>query len=119
MWVSDTEEGIAQAIIKCEVDFKRDPWPKVSDDANELVKGMLDPNTYTRMTVEEVLGTYFLVYIDNESIHCLMQRRINLNHHPILKEDTYRDSNNNNQTNISSSLYSIFLWPFFGNRLYS
>ncbi|GFY81380.1 calcium-dependent protein kinase 24 [Actinidia rufa] len=53
---ADTEEGIAQAIIKCEVDFKRDPWSKVSDDAKDLVKGMLDPNPYTRMTVEEVLA---------------------------------------------------------------
>ncbi|PSS35869.1 Calcium-dependent protein kinase [Actinidia chinensis var. chinensis] len=44
-----------RAIIKCEVDFKRDPWPKVSDDAKDLVQGMLDPNPYTRMTVEEVL----------------------------------------------------------------
>ncbi|XP_028084767.1 calcium-dependent protein kinase 24 [Camellia sinensis] len=52
---AETEEGIAQAIVKCEIDFKRDPWPKVSEDAKELVKGMLDPNPYNRMTVEEAL----------------------------------------------------------------
>ncbi|KAL6976259.1 Calcium-dependent protein kinase 24 [Sarracenia purpurea var. burkii] len=51
----ETEEGIAQAIVRCEIDFQRDPWPKVSEDAKELVRGMLDPNPYSRMTVEEVL----------------------------------------------------------------
>ncbi|XAR71156.1 Non-specific serine/threonine protein kinase [Bertholletia excelsa] len=52
---AETEEGIAQAIVRGEMDFHRDPWPKVSEDAKDLVKGMLDPNPYSRMTVEEVL----------------------------------------------------------------
>ena len=52
---AETEEGIALAIIKGRLDFNREPWPQVSEDAKELVKGMLDPNPYSRMTVEEVL----------------------------------------------------------------
>ncbi|XP_052207744.1 calcium-dependent protein kinase 24 [Diospyros lotus] len=52
---AETEEGIAQAIVRCEIDFTRDPWPKVSEDAKELVRGMLDPNPYSRFTVEQVL----------------------------------------------------------------
>ncbi|OMO92792.1 hypothetical protein CCACVL1_06751 [Corchorus capsularis] len=51
----ETEEGIAHAIIKGSIDFERDPWPKVSEDAKDLVKSMLDPNPYSRMTVQEVL----------------------------------------------------------------
>ncbi|KAK1372836.1 putative EF-hand domain pair, Serine/threonine protein kinase, striated muscle-specific [Heracleum sosnowskyi] len=53
---AETEQGIAQAIVKGKLTFKRAPWPKVSEDAKELVKGMLDPNPFSRMTIEEVLG---------------------------------------------------------------
>lgn len=56
---TETEEGIAHAIVKGTIDFNRDPWPRVSDEAKDLVKGMLDPNPYNRLTVEEVLGKYF------------------------------------------------------------
>ncbi|XP_058202051.1 calcium-dependent protein kinase 24-like [Rhododendron vialii] len=52
---AESEEGIAQAIVRGEIDFERDPWTRVSEDAKDLVKGMLDPNPYSRMTVEEVL----------------------------------------------------------------
>lgn len=54
--MAETEEGIALSIIKGRLDFNREPWPKVSQDAKELVKHMLDPNPCSRMTVEEVLG---------------------------------------------------------------
>lgn len=53
---AESEEGIAHAIVRGNIDFERDPWPKVSKEAKELVMGMLDPNPYSRMTVEEVLG---------------------------------------------------------------
>ncbi|XP_022734013.1 calcium-dependent protein kinase 24-like [Durio zibethinus] len=52
---ADTEEGIAHAIIKGKIDFERDPWPKVSREAKDLVRSMLDPNPYSRMAVQEVL----------------------------------------------------------------
>ncbi|MBA0857214.1 hypothetical protein Goshw_008996, partial [Gossypium schwendimanii] len=39
-----TEQGVAQAIIRSVIDFKRDPWPKVSDNAKDLVKKMLNPD---------------------------------------------------------------------------
>ncbi|KAL4273843.1 hypothetical protein GQ457_13G028380 [Hibiscus cannabinus] len=55
VWSTDTEEGIAHAIIRGEIDFERDPWPKISEEAKDLVTCMLDPNPYTRMTVQEVL----------------------------------------------------------------
>ncbi|XP_047263153.1 calcium-dependent protein kinase 24-like isoform X2 [Capsicum annuum] len=62
MWCSpflgstETEEGIAHAIVKGTIDFNRYPWPRVSDEAKDLLKGMLDANPYNRFTVEEVLG---------------------------------------------------------------
>ncbi|KAH9783699.1 calcium-dependent protein kinase 24 [Citrus sinensis] len=55
VWSAETEEGIAHAIIRGKIDFERDPWPKVSKEAKELVKNMLDPNPYNRLTLEEVL----------------------------------------------------------------
>ncbi|XP_071726691.1 calcium-dependent protein kinase 8-like [Rutidosis leptorrhynchoides] len=52
---AETEQGVAQAIIRSVVDFKRDPWPKVSDNAKDLVKKMLNPDPTARLTAQEVL----------------------------------------------------------------
>ncbi|XP_073269864.1 calcium-dependent protein kinase 8-like [Primulina huaijiensis] len=52
---AETEQGVAQAIIRSVVDFKRDPWPKVSDNAKDLVKKMLDPDPSRRYTAQQVL----------------------------------------------------------------
>ncbi|PON89159.1 GPCR kinase [Trema orientale] len=52
---AETEQGVAQAIIRSVVDFKRDPWPRVSDNAKDLVKKMLDPDPKQRLTAQEVL----------------------------------------------------------------
>lgn len=52
----ESEEGIAQAIVRGSIDFEREAWKKVSDEAKELVKRMLDPNPFNRLGVEEVLG---------------------------------------------------------------
>lgn len=56
MSCAETEQGVAQAIIRSVVEFKRDPWPKVSDSAKDLVKKMLDPDPSRRLKVHEVLG---------------------------------------------------------------
>ncbi|XP_061361998.1 calcium-dependent protein kinase 32-like isoform X1 [Gastrolobium bilobum] len=52
---AETEQGVAQAIIRSVVDFKREPWPKVSNNAKDLVKKMLDPDPKRRLTAQEVL----------------------------------------------------------------
>ncbi|XP_057515166.1 calcium-dependent protein kinase 8-like [Amaranthus tricolor] len=52
---AETEQGVAQAIIRSVVDFKRDPWPKVSDNAKDLVRKMLEPDPKKRLTAQEVL----------------------------------------------------------------
>ncbi|KAK7267316.1 hypothetical protein RIF29_19985 [Crotalaria pallida] len=53
---AETEKGVAQAIIRSVVDFKREPWPKVSDNAKDLVKKMLDPDPKSRLSAQEVLA---------------------------------------------------------------
>ncbi|KAM3397904.1 calcium-dependent protein kinase 8 [Capsicum galapagoense] len=52
---AETEQGVAQAIIRSVIDFKRDPWPKVSDNAKDLVKKMLDPDPTRRLSAHHVL----------------------------------------------------------------
>jgi serine/threonine protein kinase len=54
--VSETDEGIAQAIIRSNIDFEREPWPRISDNAKDLVRKMLDPRPYGRLTAQQVLG---------------------------------------------------------------
>lgn len=41
---AETEQGVALAILKGIIDFKREPWPQISDSAKSLVKQMLDPD---------------------------------------------------------------------------
>lgn len=52
----ETEQGVAQAIIRSVIDFRRDPWPRVSENAKDLVRKMLDPDPKRRLTAQEVLG---------------------------------------------------------------
>ncbi|KAL6563759.1 Calcium-dependent protein kinase 8 [Orobanche gracilis] len=52
---AETEQGVAQAIIRSVIDFKRDPWPNVSDNAKDLVKKMLHPDPSRRLTAQQVL----------------------------------------------------------------
>ncbi|KAG2611903.1 hypothetical protein PVAP13_4KG154415 [Panicum virgatum] len=51
----ETEQGVAQSIIRSVIDFKRDPWPRVSDNAKDLVRGMLNPDPKRRLTAQQVL----------------------------------------------------------------
>ncbi|CAN4099115.1 unnamed protein product [Withania somnifera] len=68
---AETEEGIAHAIVKGTIDFNRDPWPRVSDEAKDLVKGMLNADPYNRFTVEEVLEHHWIQNADKVSNVCL------------------------------------------------
>ncbi|XP_044499614.1 calcium-dependent protein kinase 24-like [Mangifera indica] len=52
---AETEQGIALAIIKGYIDFERDPWPKISQEAKDLVERMIDANPYDRLTIQQVL----------------------------------------------------------------
>ncbi|MBA0857213.1 hypothetical protein Goshw_008996, partial [Gossypium schwendimanii] len=56
--LTETEQGVAQAIIRSVIDFKRDPWPKVSDNAKDLVKKMLNPDPKQRLTAQENIHGY-------------------------------------------------------------
>ncbi|KAM0884191.1 hypothetical protein ACQ4PT_031141 [Festuca glaucescens] len=51
----DNDEKIAQAILRGGIDFSREPWPRVSASAKDLIRRMLDPDPTTRLTAPQVL----------------------------------------------------------------
>lgn len=76
MVLAETEQGVAQAIIRSDVQFKRDPWPKVSDNAKDLVKKMLDPDPKQRLTAEQVLGKLSCTELVHFHIFYVLVQRI-------------------------------------------
>ncbi|XP_042496557.1 calcium-dependent protein kinase 10-like [Macadamia integrifolia] len=52
---AETEQGVALAILRGVIDFKRDPWPRVSESAKSLVRQMLEPDPRKRLTAQQVL----------------------------------------------------------------
>ncbi|KAK4402332.1 Calcium-dependent protein kinase [Sesamum angolense] len=53
---AETEQGVALAILRGVIDFKREPWPQVSESAKSLVRQMLEPDPKKRLTAQQVLG---------------------------------------------------------------
>ncbi|GFP97668.1 calcium-dependent protein kinase 10 [Phtheirospermum japonicum] len=55
IWSAETEQGVALAILRGVIDFKREPWPQVSESAKNLVRQMLEPDPKRRLTAQQVL----------------------------------------------------------------
>jgi len=64
-YTAESEQGVAQAILRGLIDFKRDPWPNISEGAKSLVKQMLEPDPKLRLTAKQVLGILHLFCADN------------------------------------------------------
>lgn len=63
---AETEQGVAQAILHSVINFKREPWPRVSGGAKDLVMHMLDPDPEKRFTAQQVLGNFeFILFLVN------------------------------------------------------
>ncbi|KAJ0983905.1 hypothetical protein J5N97_002261 [Dioscorea zingiberensis] len=52
---AESEQGVAQAILRGLIDFKREPWPSVSESAKDLIQHMLEPDPKLRLTAKQVL----------------------------------------------------------------
>ncbi|KAH7296109.1 hypothetical protein KP509_26G009200 [Ceratopteris richardii] len=52
----ETTPDIFQAIKRGRLDLKRAPWPAISEEAKDLLKGMLQKNPYRRLRLAEVLA---------------------------------------------------------------
>ncbi|KAI3823444.1 hypothetical protein L1987_04880 [Smallanthus sonchifolius] len=71
---AETEQGVAQAIIHSVINFKRDPWPKISDNVKDLVVA-------EHLSVEEVAGIredFHMIDTDNKGKINLEELRIGL-----------------------------------------
>ncbi|KAL5201180.1 hypothetical protein ABZP36_035534 [Zizania latifolia] len=75
----DNDERIVTAILQGGINFQREPWPKVSQHAKDLVRKMLDPDPSTRLTAKEVLEHPWLKNADRApnvslgDVHLLMK----------------------------------------------
>eukprot|EP00850_Spirogloea_muscicola_P004316 SM000018S03681 [mRNA] locus=s18:768646:772669:- [translate_table: standard] len=58
---AENEQGVAKAILRGEIDFIRDPWPKVSISAKSLVRRMLEQDPQKRLSARQVKGTHLPV----------------------------------------------------------
>lgn len=61
--ISESERGVAQAILRGLIDFNREPWPSVSESAKDLIQHMLEPDPKLRLTAKQVLGIIPLCFI--------------------------------------------------------
>jgi calcium-dependent protein kinase len=53
---AETEQGIFEQVLKSELDFASDPWPKISDSAKDLIRKMLTPQASKRLKAHQVLA---------------------------------------------------------------
>ena len=58
IFFTETEQGVALAILRGVIDFKREPWPQISESAKSLVRQMLEPDPRKRLTAQQVLGMF-------------------------------------------------------------
>jgi hypothetical protein len=71
--IAETEQGVALAILRGVLDFKRDPWSQISESAKSLVKQMLEPDSTKRLTAQQVLGNNaVLVSLVNFDLLCYL-----------------------------------------------
>lgn len=54
--MTESENGIFNAILRGQVDFSSDPWPSISPQAKDLVKKMLNSDPKQRLTAAQVLS---------------------------------------------------------------
>jgi len=70
---AESEQGVAQAILRGLIDFKREPWPSISESAKSLVKQMLEPDPKLRLTAKQVLGMFMTFHGHNiQKISCML-----------------------------------------------
>lgn len=54
-----TESGIFKAVLKTDPNFDDPPWPSLSSESRDLVKGLLNKDPEKRMTAAQALSEYF------------------------------------------------------------
>ncbi|KAG6394440.1 hypothetical protein SASPL_145024 [Salvia splendens] len=59
-----TEDGIFKEVLRNKPDFRRKPWPKISNPAKDFVKKLLVKNPQARLTAAQALSYALGQYID-------------------------------------------------------
>lgn len=55
-----TESGIFRAVLKADPNFEEMPWPFLSSEAKDFVKGLLNKDPRKRMTAAQALSECFI-----------------------------------------------------------
>lgn len=65
--LTESENGIFNAILRGHIDFTSDPWPSISPAAKDLVRKMLHSDPKQRLTAYQVLSKYIyqLIFFKN------------------------------------------------------
>ncbi len=86
----DTEEQIFKMVLRGSIDFKTDPWPKLSVDAKECVTSLLQQDPTKRATAADTLKHKWLanegVAYDNSLDSVVLKRLKNFSQMNKLKK---------------------------------
>ncbi|MCH95074.1 calcium-dependent protein kinase 8-like, partial [Trifolium medium] len=107
-----TDQGVSQAIIRSDIDFNREPWPKVSDNAKDLVKKMLDPDPKRRFTAQEVLDHQWLINLVKTEPDTAKDLVMNmLNAHDVLGHPWLQNTKTTSYVSLGETVRAK-LWQF-------
>jgi calcium-dependent protein kinase len=56
---TESEHGIFNSILRGQIDFTSDPWPRISSGAKDLVRKMLNSDPKQRISAYDVLSKMF------------------------------------------------------------
>lgn len=74
-FVSESEQGIFEQVLKGELDFVSEPWPSISESAKDLVRKMLVQDPKKRLTAHQVLCE-FIISLFSDLWYCLRRYKL-------------------------------------------
>ncbi len=66
-------ELLDERILYEAIDFETDPWPRISSNANHLVRNLLERNPVTRLTAEAALRHPWLSHAEHQHHEVALQ----------------------------------------------
>ncbi|KAG6525350.1 hypothetical protein ZIOFF_015306 [Zingiber officinale] len=99
---AETEQGVAQAILRGVIDFKREPWPSISDSAKNLVRLMLEPDPKLQLTAKQGRNLAGIYYEQSQLDMAIMHYKQAIN-----CDSTFIEAYNNLFTNLKYSRVEI------------
>ncbi|KAH0632707.1 hypothetical protein KY290_036105 [Solanum tuberosum] len=69
---AESEQGVAQAILRGAIDFKREPWPSISEGAKNLVRQMLEADPKLRLTAKQIIELLYSLIRQESALPCAL-----------------------------------------------